>query len=232
MNRLKSRIKEALKDMAAESRIRPRILYIADCHFYHDRMCREMDKRGFSGFEEMNEHMIIRWNEKATNKDDVYIIGDFCIAKDEAATKILNRLNGKLHLLIGNHDSFLEDKSFDRSLFRSIDNYKEINDNGRKVILSHYPVFCYKGQYRRDKYGRPYTYMLYGHVHDTQDEKLVNSFIMQTRNTRALSRHADTPEPIPCNMINCFCMFSDYQPMTLDEWIKIDEKRRKRMCDS
>lgn len=30
-------------------------------------------------------------------------------------------------------------------------------------------------------------------------------------------------------MINCFCMFSDYQPMTLDEWIEIDRKRRKAM---
>jgi len=27
-------------------------------------------------------------------------------------------------------------------------------------------------------------------------------------------------------MINCFCMFSDYTPLTLDEWIKTDEKRR------
>lgn len=232
VNRLKGRIKGTLKDMEAESRIRPRTLYIADCHFYHNRMCSEMDKRGFSGFEEMNEHMILKWNEKVTNKDDVYIIGDFSIAKGDATAKILNRLRGKLHLISGNHDRFLEDKHFDRSLFRSIDEYKEISDNARKVILSHYPVFCYKGQYRRDKDGKPYTYMLYGHVHDTQDEKLVNSFIIQTRSIRALSRHADTPELIPCNMINCFCMFSDYQPMTLDEWIKIDEKRRKRMRDS
>ena len=44
-----------------------------------------------------------------------------------------------------------------------------------------------------------------------------------------MSRHSTEPEPIPCNMINCFCMFSDYQPMTLDEWIEIDRKRRKAM---
>ena len=44
-----------------------------------------------------------------------------------------------------------------------------------------------------------------------------------------MSRHSTEPEPIPCNMINCFCMFSDYQPMTLDEWIEIDGKRRKAM---
>ena len=27
-------------------------------------------------------------------------------------------------------------------------------------------------------------------------------------------------------MINCFCMYSDYTPLTLDEWIECDRKRR------
>ena len=33
-------------------------------------------------------------------------------------------------------------------------------------------------------------------------------------------------------MINCFCMFSNYQPMTLDEWIEVDRKRRARMVEA
>jgi hypothetical protein len=33
--------------------------------------------------------------------------------------------------------------------------------------------------------------------------------------------------PIPCNMINCFCMFSDYIPLTLDDWIRLDKGRRE-----
>ena len=32
---------------------------------------------------------------------------------------------------------------------------------------------------------------------------------------------------IPCRMINGFCMFSDYVPLTLDEWIEVDRKRRE-----
>ena len=35
--------------------------------------------------------------------------------------------------------------------------------------------------------------------------------------------------------INCFCMFSNYQPMTLDEWIRADAYRRaamKECCDT
>lgn len=71
--------------------------------------------------------------------------------------------------------------------------------------------------------------MLYGHVHNSQDEVLVNEFIRQTAATRVKSRYVDKPEPIPCNMINCFCMFSDYTPLTLDEWIEVDAERRRNM---
>ena len=38
---------------------------------------------------------------------------------------------------------------------------------------------------------------------------------------------AGSMEHVPCQFINCFCMYSDYQPMTLDEWIAIDQQRRK-----
>jgi len=223
-NRLKGFIKEAQTPPA-------RTLYIADCHFYHDRICREMDRRGFSGFEEMNAYMVEQWNSKVRDRDDVYILGDFSIAKADATAKILRQLKGKLHLLIGNHDKYLADRSFDRSLFRSIEPYQEIRDNGRQVILSHYPVFCYKGQYRRDKVGNPLTYMLYGHVHNTHDERLINRFIMETRKMKVTSKYVAEPQPIPCNMINCFCMFSDYKPLTLSEWIDVDRKRRAEQPD-
>ena len=36
-------------------------------------------------------------------------------------------------------------------------------------------------------------------------------------------------ENVPCQFLNCFCMYSDYIPMTLDEWIKIDQKRRMKL---
>ena len=225
---LNYRLKAFVKTQKAQP---ARMLYISDCHFFDNNINFEMDCRGFSGFEEMNEHMIEQWNRKVTKKDDVYILGDFSIAKADTTEKLLKRLNGKLHLIIGNHDRFLRDKTFDRSLFRSIDPYLEIGDQGKRVILSHFPVFCYNGQYRRDKDRNPLNYMLYGHVHNTHDEDLVNQFIRMTRQTKALSRHAEKPEPIPCNMINCFCMFSNYQPMTLKEWIAIDQKRREMMRD-
>ena len=138
--RLQSRIKGYVRTLKAGP---ARTLYISDCHFYHDRICREMDQRGFAGYEEMNAHMIQQWNKKVTSKDQVYILGDFSISKPDATEKVLTQLNGKLHLLIGNHDKYLEDRHYEwYSWFRSMERYQEISDNGRKVILSHYPVLC------------------------------------------------------------------------------------------
>lgn len=141
-------------------------------------------------------------------------------------------MNGKKYLIIGNHDHFIANKQFDPSHFEWITHYREINDNNRKVILCHYPVMCYNGQYRRNAKGEPKTYMLYGHVHNTYDEYLINEFQNQTRTcTRPVLGKSGGEEmvSIPCQMINCFCMFSDYVPLTLDEWIEVDRKRRDGM---
>ena len=203
--------------------------YISDLHFYHANMNTQMDQRGFASFEEMNEYMIEQWNQKVRKNDEVVILGDFSIAKGEKTNELLQRLKGKKYLIVGNHDRFLNDKTFDRNLFKWIEPYMELNDNKRKVILSHYPVFCYNGQYRLNDQREPKVYMLYGHVHNTFDELLINHFQNITREQKRLVYHANEERPIPCNMINCFCMFSDYTPLTLDEWIEVDARRRKEL---
>lgn len=204
--------------------------YIADLHFGHDRLNECMDCRGFESGEAMNEHMIRQWNSRVRPVDDVVILGDFCISrKGKDANDILERLHGKKYLIIGNHDRYLESKDFDPKHFKWIKPYEELNDNKRKVILSHYPIMCYNGQYRLDKKGNPKTYMLYGHVHNTYDEYLIDRFQRQTRESMRMIREADHPVNIPCQMINCFCMFSEYVPLTLEEWIEVDRKRRENM---
>ena len=85
----------------------------------------------------------------------------------------------------------------------------------------------YNGPYRLDEEGNPKTYMLYGHVHDTQDQRLLEQFQEITRNTKTINAKGEA-QSIPCNMINCFCMYSDYEPLTLDEWIALDKKRRNQ----
>ena len=200
--------------------------YISDLHFFHDRLNTSMDCRGFESVEAMNEYMINKWNAKVRRGDDVVILGDFSIGKGEETNEILARLNGNKFLIVGNHDKFLEDRKFDATHFKWIKPYMEFKDNKRKVVLSHYPIFFYNGQYRRDALGTATTYMLYGHVHNTYDELLTDTFIKECREKTRSIKGSDEEINIPCQMINCFCMFSDYTPLTLDEWISVDNKRR------
>lgn len=203
--------------------------YISDQHFGHGKLNTAFDFRGFPDVETMDQYMISQWNKKVRKNDEVVIIGDFCISRDgEKANQILRQLNGTKYLITGNHDKYLKSPSFDHKLYKWENPYRELNDNNRKVVLSHYPVFCYNKQYQK-KGAQATTYMLYGHVHNTADEYLVNEFQKQTREYIRPTRNLDEYQAIPCQMINCFCMFSDYTPLTLDEWIEVDKKRRSEM---
>lgn len=199
--------------------------YIADLHFFHEEMNVSMDCRGFGSVEEMNAYMIEKWNKKVRRNDDVIILGDVSWGKPEETNELLSRLNGKLYLIAGNHDHFLSGRKLDASRFHWIKPYEELADNKRKVILCHYPIMCYKGQYWLDEKGNPKVYMLYGHVHDSHDQRLLEQFQEITRNT-VVTDAQGVERTIPCNMINCFCKYSDYEPLTLDEWIACEEKRR------
>lgn len=188
-----------------------------------------MDHRGFADAEEMNAYMIQQWNRKVRKNDEVVILGDLSVGKGKATNAITEQLNGKLFLVQGNHDKFVGDKHFGESRFEWIRPYAEIYDNKRKVILSHYPVCCYNGQYRKKKDGSDRTYMLYGHVHNTYDELLVHRFQNITRSSLRPVKGQEGLQPISCHMINCFCVYSDYVPLTLDEWIENDRVRRENL---
>lgn len=201
--------------------------YIADCHFFHNSLNYQMDCRGFASAEEMNAYMIDQWNNKVRWNDEVVILGDFSVGKAEETNRVLEQLNGFLYLIEGNHDAFGRKKGYNAARFKWIRPYAELNDNKRKVVLCHYPILCYNGQYLRDDSGGFRTYMLYGHVHNTWDEALIQK--SQELARQQIRRLRDGTEyELPCQMINCFCMYSDYTPLTLDEWIENDRIRRAR----
>lgn len=184
----------------------------------------QMDCRGFADAQEMNAYMLERWNRKVRKNDEVVILGDLSWGKAQETNELLEKLNGRLYLIQGNHDRFLKNKEYNAARFVWIRPYEEIKDNRRKVVLCHYPVMCYNGQYRTDDKGDPKTYMLYGHVHDTFDQRLIERFQQITRDSVKTGMDGEE-HPIPCHMINCFCMYSDYTPLSLDEWIECDRKR-------
>ncbi len=198
------------------------IYYIADCHFYHVALNEKMDIRGFESCEAMNEYMLHKWNDKVTNKDTVVILGDLSLGKVQETNELIHKLKGKLCLIKGNHDSYVNSPEFDRDRFEWIEDYKEITDSQKKVICCHYPMPFYNGQYRLRHNGDAKTYMLYGHVHETRDEILMKKIIELIGNTPYKPIGSSLESYIPCNMINCFCKRSDYTPLTLGEWISLN----------
>lgn len=138
------------------------IYYTSDLHGFHENIIR-ICNRPYVTVEDMNADIVAKWNAKVKSEDDVYILGDmfFKYTDIQQVKDILNTLNGKKHLIKGNHDKFLKQLRW-QDYFEEVVYYKEINDNGRMVCLFHYPIEEWNGYYRN-------SYMLYGHVHGNMD---------------------------------------------------------------
>ena len=65
------------------------------------------------------------------------------------------------HLVVGNHDQFLNRSTFNRSLFESIDDIKVIHDYNYGIVLCHYPIQVWYKQHRGYLH-------FYGHVHSNK----------------------------------------------------------------
>ena len=109
-----------------------------------------------------------------------------------AAPNLRERLGNEMNTGDGNHDEkYLWDKDFDVFRFEWAKDYAEIHDNKWEIVLMHYPIFCYNGQFRRGADGTPLTYMLHGHIHKTPEQELVDRFCTEIRATRRKTAHQE-----------------------------------------
>ncbi|MBR0159988.1 MAG: hypothetical protein IJQ02_01640 [Oscillospiraceae bacterium] len=79
------------------------IYYIADMHFGHENVLK-FDNRPFESVEQMTETVVSRWNERVTEEDTVYVLGDAFWKNEAQSMAIFRRLNGHKQLICGNHD--------------------------------------------------------------------------------------------------------------------------------
>lgn len=117
------------------------IYFTADTHFGHDREF-IWGPRGYKSCKEADEATIKNWNSVITDDDTVYVVGDFFLGKDEDYVReILEKLNGRIYLALGNHDS--EKKQAIYRTFKKIiemDTSFQITYNGRRFHICHYPT--------------------------------------------------------------------------------------------
>lgn len=110
----------------------------SDLHFGHVGICKFLKDDGtkvrpWDSYEEMDEELIKRFNDRVKPTDKCYILGD--VAINRRALPTLARLNcNDLVLIKGNHDLFrLEEYT---PYFRDIRAYMVFED----ILLSHIPV--------------------------------------------------------------------------------------------
>lgn len=184
------------------------IRYIADAHIGHKNII-NFDHRPFFNIEEMEKSIISNWNNVTNKNDTTYILGDFCWGLENDWLRVLSELNGSKVLIAGNHDLKQMSKTL-RSKFADVKDYKEITDNGKHVILSHYPIMCYKGSYNPD------IWMLHGHIHNTKEQSYVEKWTRELIND-----YKGVPDNCG-HIINVGCMmpYINYTPRTLNEIIE------------
>ena len=134
------------------------IFYIADTHFGDERIMK-LARRPYNSVEQMNNDIINKWNKVVSCEDTVYIIGDFAFDKESA--KLVNKLNGKKHLILGNHDKYIDGEM--AKGFLSVNQILTIEDEGRSVCLCHYPLMSYENSI----YGG---FHIFGHIHNNEND--------------------------------------------------------------
>lgn len=97
-------------------------------------------------------------------------------------------------MITGNHDmKTLEDEDA-MSFFESVEKLGYVKDNGRDVVMCHYPMAEWNGCRRK----KNPSYHVYSHIHNRENE--IHKFMRKQENA-----------------LNAGCMINGYAPCTLDE---------------
>ena len=198
------------------------IFFTSDIHFGQQSLLAtgKWKERPFNTLEEMHSEIIKRWNKKVTNGDDVYILGDIgSRGYQNMHVELIAQLKGRKHLIIGNHDDIKDLRV--QQQFVEIVQAKSLsvmaNKEPYKLLLTHCPYMMWDGQHRG-------VIMLYGHLHNTLDEKLFQQYLAAYNKERPPK--AENRED-PCRAYSvCQCLW-DYEPVTLEEILEKGDSKKE-----
>ena len=115
----------------------------------------------------MNEAYVEKWNSTVMADDDAYILGDVILG-DPSNIEYVKRLNGRVHIILGNHDTANREK-----MYRELSNVVEVADVGIRLkykkhhfVLTHYPMMT--GNLEKESL-KQMSLNLYGHTHQTSN---------------------------------------------------------------
>ena len=135
----------------------------SDFHFGHNKEFL-YKPRGFNSIQEHDEALIANFNALVNPEDDVYILGDLCLNDTDHGIECLRRLHGKLHIILGNHDTANRIERYTSlPAVQEIQYALPLRVFGHHFYLSHYPALV--SNYDSDKPLKARTISLCGHSH-------------------------------------------------------------------
>ena len=143
------------------------VFLTSDIHWFHKGIIQHA-KRPFASIEEMHEVIIANWNRVVGPNDDVYYVGDFTFGSHGDTRKLRARLNGRIHLILGNHDKKI-DKIKDLFVWVKDVYMLKVPDpdapdgQNQRIFLSHYAHRVWD----RSHYG---VWHCYGHSHGNLEQ--------------------------------------------------------------
>ena len=109
-----------MKKLHLKLELGQRLLFTSDLHLGHRNVIKFCN-RPFENEKEMNEKLIENWNSVVDEKDIIFVLGDtFWFNDSHVIKKVLNKLNGIIYIIPGNHDNF--------------ESYHRIADNPRIIL--------------------------------------------------------------------------------------------------
>lgn len=145
-----------------------KVFIISDHHFSHASILDfEGDHRAGETVAEHNEWLIDQHNSIVKKRDTVWCLGDFYLGTSPGVmSAIVNRMNGTLNLVMGNHDehpSYYYTEAFNQ--VRGVHSYKS------KYVFSHVPLH----EFSTDRWN----YNFHGHIHhmESPEGKYINTCI-------------------------------------------------------
>lgn len=143
-----------------------KIWLTSDLHFNHDREF-IYKARGFETVYDMNRAIVENFNKVVAPEDDLYILGDLMLGGPDRmkdGLSLIKQLNGKLHLVRGNHDTDTRWEAY-HDLYNVVECENAIYLNYKKYhfYLSHYPTITSNNDYEKPLKARLVS--ICGHTH-------------------------------------------------------------------
>lgn len=108
--------------------------------------------------EDHDKWLIDIWNSTVQKKDEIYILGDVSMGNKILTEKILDKLHGNKHLILGNHDNNIHTSTRFGTITQIKDFWTKVGEDKFHIVLCHYPM----ASWNRKVHGSAH---LFGHVH-------------------------------------------------------------------